>query len=58
MSRVRLSIVVSALLLAAALGVAKTPKCTPRRKECHDPRARCVANALAEGTCPTGPGGG
>ena len=50
MSRARLSVVVSALLLAAATGVAKTFK--------NPSGAGLPDKTIPEGTCPTGPGGG
>jgi hypothetical protein len=53
MRKPRLVALVAALVLAATPIVARTPKCTPRRKECRDPRSRCVANALATG-CESG----
>jgi hypothetical protein len=46
MPRLRLNVVAALLLLAATAGIAKTPKCTPRRKECRDPLSRCTANEI------------
>jgi hypothetical protein len=40
-------LVAAVSMLAATTGIAKTPKCTPRRKECRDPLSRCVQNELA-----------
>jgi len=47
MPRSRAHVVAAVLLLAATGAIAKTPKCTPRRKECRDPLSRCVQNELA-----------
>jgi hypothetical protein len=47
MPRSRAHVVAAVLLLAATGVMSKTPKCTPRRRECGDPLSRCVRNEFA-----------